>query len=230
MTLRLDGETSASIADGRAGVLAVPVGATEQHGPHLPLTTDTDLAVALAGALAAAHPGVAVAPPVAYGASGEHQGFAGTLSIGHEAARLLLVELGRSASASFPRLLFISTHGGNRPSVIEARDLLVAEGRDVRVWSPAWGSATDSHAAHTETSLMLHLHRSRVQMALAPVGNTQPLGTLMPQLQRGGLLAVSPTGVLGDASGATPVDGRRIFEQAVADLVRMVTGWAGGRP
>ena len=63
-------------------VLLVPVGATEQHGPHLPLTTDTDIAVAVADA-AARRPGpLVVAPPLAYGSSGEHEGFPGTLSIG----------------------------------------------------------------------------------------------------------------------------------------------------
>ena len=60
-------------------LLAVPAGFTEQHGPHLPLSTDTYIAVALAVRLAALRPGVVVAPPVSYGSSGEHAGFAGTL-------------------------------------------------------------------------------------------------------------------------------------------------------
>src|SRR6476469_6868865 len=97
----------------RSALLVVPVGATEQHGPHLPLSTDTDLAVALAERLAAVVGDVVVAPSVSYGASGEHQGFAGTLSIGAEVTEQLLVELGRSARASFERMLLISTHGGN---------------------------------------------------------------------------------------------------------------------
>src|SRR5262245_3047683 len=71
-------------------LLAVPLGATEQHGPHLALSTDTDLAVALSDRLARARPGVVVAPPLAYGSSGEHQDFAGTLSIGQEALELVL--------------------------------------------------------------------------------------------------------------------------------------------
>jgi len=62
-------------------VLAVPVGSTEQHGPHLPLSTDTDIALALASGLAGRRADVVVAPSMAYGASGEHAGFAGTLSI-----------------------------------------------------------------------------------------------------------------------------------------------------
>ena len=79
-------------------VLVIPLGATEQHGPHLPLSTDTDIAVALCRGLAAARPSVLVAPPLPYGASGEHAGFAGTLSIGQDAAETVVVELGRSAT------------------------------------------------------------------------------------------------------------------------------------
>src|SRR6185436_18368591 len=72
-------------------VLVVPVGATEQHGPHLPLTADTDIAQALADGLGrAAEADVLIAPALAYGSSGEHQAFPGTLSIGGAATELVL--------------------------------------------------------------------------------------------------------------------------------------------
>jgi len=103
------------------GVLAVPLGATEQHGPHLPLSTDTDIAVALCQRLAAARTDVLIAPPVAYGSSGEHQDFPGTLSIGQEAVELLLVELGRSASRTFAHLVFVCAHGGNAEPAARSR-------------------------------------------------------------------------------------------------------------
>ena len=77
MNRNLDTARWPDIAPGHATV-AVPVGAFEQHGPHLPLDTDTRIATAVAGAL----PDVVTAPPVAYGASGEHEAFAGTVSIG----------------------------------------------------------------------------------------------------------------------------------------------------
>src|SRR5258705_2924792 len=89
-------------------ILAVPLGSTEQHGPHLPLSTDTDVAVTLCERLAAARPDVLIAPPVPYGSSGEHAGFAGTLSIGQAAVELLLLELGRSATETFTQVLFVS--------------------------------------------------------------------------------------------------------------------------
>jgi creatinine amidohydrolase len=121
-------------ADG--AVLAVPVGATEQHGPHLPMATDTDVAMALAGRLAARRRDVIVAPPVGYGSSGEHAGFAGTISIGQDALELMLVELGRSAAQTFRHILFISAHGGNDEPVTRATQRLRAESRDVIAWMP----------------------------------------------------------------------------------------------
>src|ERR1700728_2445527 len=109
------------------GMLAVPVGATEQHGPHLPLSTDTDIAVALCARLAASRDDVLVAPAIAFGSSGEHARFAGTLSIGQEPLELLLVELGRSATETFAHLLLVSAHGGNGQPVRRAVATLRAE-------------------------------------------------------------------------------------------------------
>jgi mycofactocin precursor peptide peptidase len=79
-------------------VVLVPLGSLEQHGPHLPLDTDTRIAAAVAAGTASGRDGVAVAPALAFGSSGEHAGFPGTLSIGTAALTELLVELGRDAS------------------------------------------------------------------------------------------------------------------------------------
>jgi len=67
--------------------------------------------------LASMRADVLVAPPLAYGSSGEHAGFPGTLSIGQDALELLVVELGRSASETFDHLLLVSAHGGNAAAV-----------------------------------------------------------------------------------------------------------------
>lgn len=103
----------ASEQAGRGAVLLLPVGATEQHGPHLPLTTDTDLAVAVAERAVELDGRAIVAPALAFGSSGEHDDFAGTLSIGTHATEQVLVELARSASLHFSGLVMVSTHGGN---------------------------------------------------------------------------------------------------------------------
>src|SRR3954453_2101270 len=79
-------------------VLLLPLGATEQHGPHLPLETDTLIAVALADGVARVRGDVVVAPALPFGSSGEHAGFPGTLSVGQEVLEAAVVELVRSAS------------------------------------------------------------------------------------------------------------------------------------
>ena len=132
-------------------ILAVPLGATEQHGPHLPLSTDTDIAVALCDHLASVRTDVLIAPPVCYGSSGEHAGFAGTLSIGRVATEVLVLELGRSATKTFRRVLFVSAHGGNAEPVATAVARLRASSRDVTLFQPQW--AGDPHAGHHETAL-----------------------------------------------------------------------------
>lgn len=121
-------------ADG--AMLAVPVGAVAQHGPHLPLGTDTDIALALARRLADARRDVIVAPPAGYGASGAHAGFPGTISIGPQALEMMLIELCRSAAATFRRILLISLHTGNDKPLISTVERLRAEHIEVVAWMP----------------------------------------------------------------------------------------------
>ncbi|TDD80854.1 mycofactocin biosynthesis peptidyl-dipeptidase MftE [Saccharopolyspora karakumensis] len=204
-------------------LLAVPVGATEQHGPHLPCTVDTDIAVALCDGLAEQRP-VVVAPAVAYGSSGEHAVFPGTLSIGRTVTELLLTELGRSADA-FAGVVLVSCHGGNAAAVRNAVRTLRSEGRRVLAWSPT-GPADDSHAGRTETSAMLALRPHTVHLERAEAGNTEPLPELIDRLRDGGTAAVSDNGVLGDPRGASGSDGRRILRAWTESLVAAVDTWA----
>jgi creatinine amidohydrolase len=186
-------------------VLAVPLGSTEQHGPHLPLSTDTDIALALCKGLAAARSDVVIAPALPYGSSGEHAGFAGTLSIGQAALEHLLVELVRSATDTFSHVLLVSGHGGNTEPLRRAAATLRGEGRDVLTFLPRWDG--DAHAGRVETSLQLALYPWLVAYEKAAAGNTQPLRQLLPALQRQGVRAVSPNGVLGDPIGANRAEG-----------------------
>jgi mycofactocin precursor peptide peptidase len=205
-------------------ILAVPLGATEQHGPHLPLSTDTEIAAALVERLATARSSVVAAPPLAYGSSGEHAGFAGTLSIGQEALERVVVELVRSASATFARVLLVCAHGGNLVPLRRAELRLRGEGRDVRAWLPRWSAG--EHAGRVETSLMLALAPERVRLERAAAGATEPVEELMPRLAREGVRAVSPNGVLGDPAGASAEEGCALLADEIARLVDAVDAWA----
>jgi mycofactocin precursor peptide peptidase len=203
-------------------MLAVPLGSCEQHGPHLPLDTDTRIAVRLADRLAQERDDVIVAPPLAYGASGEHAGFAGTLSIGQEALLLVVVELVRSADA-FAGVVLVNAHGGNAAALAEAVSILTAEGRRALSWAPAIDG--DAHAGRTETAALLALAPSTVRLERAEPGAVAPLAELMPALRAGGVASFAPNGVLGDPSGATPDEGRRLLDAMSDSLVAAVDRW-----
>jgi len=228
-------------------LLVVPVGSLEQHGAHLPLDTDTRIAVAVAERACAGRDGVGLAPAIAIGASGEHADFPGTLSVGHVALSTLLVELGRHASLHWPATLLVNGHGGNVGAINDALGKLRAEGRDCHVWHagvrpsmltaaagqdraggggsdgrPGAALVPDAHAGRVETSIMLALAPGDVRLGDASAGETRPLTQIMADLRAGGVRRVSPNGVLGDPAGASAAEGERLLALLIADLVAVL--------
>jgi mycofactocin system creatininase family protein len=211
----------------QAPLLVVPLGSVEQHGHHLPLGTDTSVACAAAEAASGSLAGALLAPALAYGASGEHEGFPGTVSIGTEALTGLLVEYGRSACRWAGRVLVVNGHGGNLDALRTAVPLLRSEGRDV-AWFPCGVPRGDAHAGRVETSLMLHVEPEWVQEERAVPGVTTPIGALLPRLRAEGVRAISPSGVLGDPAGASAGEGAALLAGLVDRLVTAARGWHVG--
>ncbi|MQA97617.1 MAG: mycofactocin biosynthesis peptidyl-dipeptidase MftE [Streptosporangiales bacterium] len=203
--------------------LLLPLGSHEQHGPHLPLDTDTRVAVAVAAAAAGRLPGMLTLPAFPYGASGEHAGFPGTLSLGTAALATALVELVRSADLLRAPVIVVNGHGGNHDALRSAAATAVAEGRVMRVWAPP-ATGGDAHAGRTETSLMLAIAAETVGEE-RPVGATAPLRELWPALSSGRLREVAPEGVLGDARGASADEGRTLLARYTDDLVAKAEAW-----
>jgi len=200
-------------------ILVVPVGSCEQHGPHLPLHTDTVVASALARWLAARRGDCVVAPALTITASGEHQGFAGTLSIGNAAMADLVIELVRSADWS-QGVVFVNGHGGNATAMARAGDTLTQEPRRTLVWWPSMPGG-DPHAGHVETSLMLALAPDEVRLDRAVAGPVPAPAELV----RAGVQPLSPSGVLGDPTRASVEEGRRLFDELAEQLLAAVARW-----
>jgi creatinine amidohydrolase len=177
----------------------------------------------LAAGLAGRRSGVVVAPSLAVTASGEHAGFAGTLSIGTDVMTGVLVELVRSADWS-AGVVLVNGHGGNRDAVERAAAVLIDEGRDMLTWWPDIPGG-DVHAGRTETSLMLAMGAQLVRMDRAEAGATEPLAELAPRLRAEGVRAVSPNGVLGDPTGATESEGHELLDVLCDQLVAAVDAW-----
>lgn len=212
-----------------APIVLIPVGSTEQHGPHLPLNTDTLVAEEIAGRALHRTTGLMLGPTLSVTASGEHAGFAGTLSVGTEVMMQVAIELGRSADWA-AGVVFVNGHGGNHEALSQAVELLGEEGRNVTAWWPKWrrrtdGGPPDLHAGRIETSLMLAIDPGLVRLELATDGPDLALEDLLPRLRDDGVRSVSPTGVLGDPDGASGAEGERFIADFVDDLVLAVERW-----
>ena len=146
----------------------LPVGSTEQHGPHAPLATDSLTAQAVTDAAQAAYDGeVVVAPPIQVGVAEEHREFAGTLWVSEDTFRDYVREtIGSLAHHGWTRVVVVNGHGGNVDPLREVCARITRHD-DADAWAFTWFDAVDAddmgHGGPVETSLLQHTHPGLVR-------------------------------------------------------------------
>lgn len=233
-----------SIIKARRPVAALMLGAIEQHGPHLPLATDGLIGDGLLAAAAARLPEdfpLIALPSLSLGASDEHAGFAGTLSLPAEQMMRQIVAVGEGlARAGLQRLVLVNAHGGNigwmNDAALELRRkqrLLVVKASYMQFQAPAQLAGSDElgdglHGGLAETAMMLHLAPRLVRMDRARnfVARHPHDGPLPPEGEAPwAWLAedLNPAGVVGNAAAATAELGEKLVAHYAGRLADVIT-------
>ena len=241
----------AALPDKANTVIVLPVGAIEQHGPHLPCSVDSVISSGVLGRALEKLPAEIRAfgmAPITYGKSDEHLHFPGTMTLTGPTLLAVVTEIGESVyRAGFRKLLLANGHGG-QPQVLEmaARELRLRHGDFVIVpyhvsrlpnASGKYVSEQEKklamHAGHSETALMLALapdtvHMDRAQPNMPPPFPSRILSTDGRPACAWTARDFGPSGVIGDPTGATTEQGNEILEtlsdswvQAITDLFHM---------
>jgi creatinine amidohydrolase/Fe(II)-dependent formamide hydrolase-like protein len=222
-------------------VALLPVGAVEQHGPHLPLDTDAFDAdyLAMRVAEACSSPKPLVLPPINYGVSYHHEDFSGTLSVSPETLARLVYEVGVCvARCGVTKLVIINGHGGNAPALHLGAQMI---NRDASIFTCVETGETsdadvhemidtpnDVHAGEIETSTSLAVRPELVKMAEAPrmIPRFSSRYLDFSSKRSVGWYAhtkkISRTGVMGDATKATAEKGRRMWDVMTLRLVELI--------
>jgi creatinine amidohydrolase/Fe(II)-dependent formamide hydrolase-like protein len=222
-------------------VVLLPVGAIEQHGPHLPLDTDAFDAgyLALQVAEACSSPKPLVLPLIPYGVSYHHEDFSGTISISPDTLAQMVYEIGMSAAhQGITKLVIINGHGGNSPALHFAAQMInrdahiftcvdTGESSDTDIDAMA-ETPNDVHAGEIETSTTLAIRPALVRLQAAkkfiPRFSSRYLN--FTSKRSVGWYAhtsrISPTGVLGDPTKASREKGRRMWELMIRNLAEFV--------
>ena len=202
----------------------LPVGATEEHGPHLPTFTDTIQALEVAKEVARRRP-VFVAPPVHYGVCRSTRGFPGTISVSPEALRALVLDLLIAfRDSGFERVLILTGHAGGQhlAALKEAAEKAVAS-RDIRVSlvsdfdlidSRDVETPGDGHAGEIETSRMLVIREDLVKGLPEKHFPPRPRYLIMKDVRH-----LMGNGIMGDPSKASKEKGRRFMEMSVQGVL-----------
>ncbi len=234
-------------------IVTAPLGSFEQHGPHLPLTTDTDIVTAIANAVERKLPErVLLLPCLWLGHSTHHMHFPGTLDIRQMNYIAVIEDLCRSILAMGARKIFLlNGHGGNdipvRAALREVKSSLADPGGVHVLYAAYWMLAAQSikrireselgglgHACEMETSLMLHLHPGRVRMELARADGPShssryrkaDMQYAKPVYSVNEFHEISTSGVVGHPNLATAEKGACFFDAIVDDVSAFIADFA----
>lgn len=227
--------TSTDEATRSAKVAVLPVGSFEQHGAHLPLSTDTLVAATIAHRIATDYH-LLLLPPVTISCSHEHSGFAGTVSISASTLNAIVTDVAASLrQAGVPRLAIVNAHGGNyvlsnvvqQANVSGTSTILFPRSDD---WSDARRSAgvttnnhEDMHAGEAETSILLATHPESVRPGYRDADNSVDDRR---HLLTTGMSALAPDGVIGRPSLASAEKGKALldaFSELFASHLELLT-------
>ena len=233
-------EVKAELERGRDTVV-VAFGATEQHGPHLPLATDALLGDHLAR-LVAERLDAFVAPTVRIGCSEHHLAFPGTLSLSERTFHGVVADLVRSLSqGGFRRVVLVPTHGGNfrpladaiekleAPEEIEVQALtdLRALMAIVQLGADEYGVPVPEgglHAGEWETSMLMAIQPDLVHLERGEPGYTGDLDAALGSIFTSGVHTISANGVLGDPTRSSAEHGGRYWDKALEVTLASVEG------
>ncbi len=202
----------------------LPVGATEEHGPHLPTMTDTIQAMEVARAVAKERE-VFLAPFLPYGVCRSTRGFPGTITVGHDALRAFARDLLLSfCDSGFTRVMILTGHaGGQHMAALEEACQMAVEERDFRVSlvslfdlidARAVETPHDGHAGEMETSLMMVIRPDLVKGKPEKHFPKRPQFLIMKRVRH-----LMGNGIMGNPEPATPEKGKQFFQMAVTGVM-----------
>jgi creatinine amidohydrolase len=211
-------EIEAGLKETRTVIL--PVGATEEHGPHLPTITDTIQAMEVAR-IVADKKDIFLAPPLHYGVCRSTRGFPGTITVGHDALRAFAKDLLVSfADSGFAKVMILTGHaGGQHMAALEEACQMAVEERDFRVSLvslfdlidfKAVETPHDGHAGEVETSLMMVIRPALVKGKPALHFPVRPRFLIQKDVRH-----LMGNGVMGNPQPASAEKGKAFFDMAV---------------
>jgi creatinine amidohydrolase len=195
----------------------IPIGSVEQHGPHLPLETDSLLVEKIAEAVGE-RTGCLITPTLILGVSEEHMDFTGTITLSPETFKGVVYDVCNSLMRhGFSRLHIINYHGGNKQYLVELLPEIKGFGITATLHSVLGRLGKFDHAGEVETSLMLYLFPELVRKE-----RIERFQYRIPAGYGWKTKDYSESGVIGEAVEASPAKGKKYFNQIVEAIVEEI--------